>query len=484
MTEFSREEKEALVLALTEKANRVKYNLIDTLFPDSGPLRRELYKKHIDFMNAGRDFTERAFVAGNQTGKTTTGLYELVTHCLGRYPEWWEGKRFNKPVMCWLVGDRGDSIRDGMQRDLLGNNERGTGLIPKDCLGDLSALTGTANGIGTYKIKHVSGEWSTIIVKTYNAGKNAFESAKVDVIMLDEEVPMDIYTECQIRTITTGGTVFNTFTPDSGLKETILHFMEKPKVDEPAKFMTMVGWNDVPHLSEDRKKQLLATIPLHMRDVKTKGIPYLGSGAIFPIPESEIVCIPFVIPEYWPRAYGFDPGWNKTAAIWGAYDPASDIWYLYSEYYRGQAETEVHVAGVKSRGDWITGAADPHGSKNGRGVNSESFLESYQRQGLQLILSTPAGPGSVEIGINAVYSRLSTGRLKIFSSLTNWFYEYRMYRRDDNGKVVMINNHLMDATRYLMLNGENIMTSIFEVTEKPKKRVSQLDNERSNITGY
>lgn len=494
MSEFSREDKELMITLLQEKEERVKYNLIKSLFPDQGPtlagclksLSRDNYEKHIEFLNSGAEFTERAFIAGNQTGKTTTGLYELVTHCTGDYPDWWKGKRFTKPVMCWLVGDRGDSIRDGMQRDLIGKEGFGTGLIPKDKFATTpTALQGTPGGFGTYKVRHKSGGISVIIVKTYLAGKNAFESAKVDVIMLDEECPIDIYVECQIRTITTGGTVYLTFTPDSGLTETVLHFLEKSKSGEPEKFVVMVGWDDVPHLSEERKKQLLATIPLHMRDVKTKGIPYLGSGAIFPIEESEIICTPFKIPAYWPKAYGFDPGWNKTAVVWGAYDPESDTWYLYDEYYRGQAETEVHVAAIKQRGQWIQGVADPHGSKGGKGVNAESFIEAYDRQGLVLMLANPSGAGSVELGISEVYSRLSTGRLKIFRNLQNWFYEYRMYRRNDKGQVVLMHNHLMDATRYLMLNGQQVMETEVDEQEFNNEHQSRYgDGEISPITGY
>lgn len=489
---LTRSEQEELLLLLTEKENRTKFNYIKTLFPDKGitlpgclkPLSRENYEKHISFLNSGSDHTERAFIAGNQTGKTTTGLYEMVTHCTGDYPDWWEGKRFNRPVMCWLVGDRGDSIRDGMQRDLIGKEEFGTGLIPKDSfVGTPTALQGTPGGYGTYRIKHKSGGISTIIVKTYQAGKNAFESAKVDVIMLDEEVPLDIYVECQIRTITTGGTVYNTFTPDSGLTETVIHFLEKAKPGDPEKFVTMVGWDDVPHLAEERKKQLLATIPPHMRDVKTKGIPYLGAGAIWPIPEADITCRPFKIPNYWPRCYAFDPGWNKTAALWMAYDAEADIMYLYSEYYRGQAEPEVHATAVKARGEWMNGVADPHGSKNGRGVHAESFLEAYERLGLNLSLSSPAGSGSVELRINEVYSRLSTGRMKVFDTLVNWFYEYRMYRRNDKGEVVKMNNHLMDDTGYLALNALNIMSTEIDESDWDKKPVQDND-EINEITGY
>src|SRR5262249_28450196 len=56
----------------------------------------------------------------------------------------------------------------------------------------------------------------------------------------------------------------------------------------------------------------------HQRKSRTEGVPDLGAGAIFPIAESDIIVKDFPIPEYWPRSYGMDTGWNWTAAVWGA----------------------------------------------------------------------------------------------------------------------------------------------------------------------
>src|ERR1017187_2243178 len=64
-----------------------------TMFPDEGPYRRELYPRHMEFLAAGATFRERLFMAGNRTGKTETGAYELTCHLTGQYPAWWRGKR-------------------------------------------------------------------------------------------------------------------------------------------------------------------------------------------------------------------------------------------------------------------------------------------------------------------------------------------------------------------------------------------------------
>lgn len=207
-------------------------------------------------------------------------------------------------------------------------------------------------------------------------------------------------------------------------------------------------WDDVPHLSEQVKAEMLEAMEPHMRDARTKGIPVLGVGAIYPVPESTIVVEPFRIPEYWPRAYGLDVGWNRTAAIWGAHDRDADCVYLYSEHYQGQAAPAVHADAIQQRGPWIWGAIDPASAGSGQ-MDGRKLREEYQRLGLNLM----DADNTVEAGIHTVYQRLVAGRLKVFSNCRNWLSEFRIYRRDENGKIVKEIDHLMDATRYLIMSG-------------------------------
>jgi hypothetical protein len=64
---------------------------IYSLFPETGPLSRHKYSKHVEFFEAGAKFQERAFIAANRIGKTTAAAYELTCHLLGWYPDWWPG---------------------------------------------------------------------------------------------------------------------------------------------------------------------------------------------------------------------------------------------------------------------------------------------------------------------------------------------------------------------------------------------------------
>lgn len=215
-----------------------------------------------------------------------------------------------------------------------------------------------------------------------------------------------------------------------------------------SKFVVSCTWEDVPHLSDEDIRDMMAALPPHQRDARSKGVPSLGSGAIYPVSEDDILVDPFEIPVFWPRAYGMDVGWKRTAVVWAAHDRENDIVYLYSEHYRGQAEPSIHAASIRARGEWISGAIDP--ASRGRGQrDGEQLFQNYLDLGLNLV---PAENG-VEAGLFDVWQRLSTGRLKVFRNLQSWLGEYRLYRRDENGKIVKDNDHLMDATRYLVVSG-------------------------------
>jgi hypothetical protein len=214
------------------------------------------------------------------------------------------------------------------------------------------------------------------------------------------------------------------------------------------KFAVQVGWNEVPHLSEDAKAAMLDSIQPFERDARTKGIPQLGAGAIYPVPESEIVCEPFAIPAHFPQVYALDVGWNRTAALWGAHDAENDVLYLYGEHYRGQAEPAIHAEAIKARGDWIPGVIDP-ASRGRAQKDGEQLLVAYASLGLALAIANNA----VDTGIQNVWMRLSSGRLKVFKTLQAFLGEYRVYRRDEKGNIVKQNDHLMDCMRYLVMSG-------------------------------
>lgn len=207
----------------------------------------------------------------------------------------------------------------------------------------------------------------------------------------------------------------------------------------------------MPHLDEQTKKELLASTPPYLREARSKGLPSLGSGAIYPVSWEDVIVDPFPIPEFWKRAYGMDVGWNKTAAIWLAKDPEQDVLYAVSEYYKGESLPVVHATGIKARGEWIPGAIDP--AARGRSqIDGERLFVQYEELGLNIHKANNA----VEAGLYEVWSLIETGRLKFFRTLQNTAKEYRLYRRDEKGKIVKKFDHAMDAVRYGVMEFDNI----------------------------
>lgn len=457
-----------LLQLLEEKQRRASRRKIYAYYPDKGPLRRELYPKHLSFFEAGVKYRQRLMLAANRVGKTEgVGLYELVWHLTGDYPEWWTGRRFDRPIKAWAAGDTGKTVREILQAKLLGPvGQWGTGLVPGDTIERISRGAGVADSVDSIYVRSKFGGLSQLTLKSYDQRRESFQGTEQDVILLDEEPPMDIYTECLLRTMTNNGMLMLTFTPLMGMSEVVLAFLPGGQIEERAdgsKFVVMATWDDVPHLNDDVKKELWDSIPPFQRDARSKGVPQLGAGAIYPVPESDIVVADFVIPDHWPRSYGMDVGWNRTAAVWGATDLETSTTYLYSEHYRGQAEPIIHADSIKGRGDWIPGVIDP-ASRGRNQKDGDQLLQQYVELGLNLQTAINAR----EAGLYAVWQRMSGGKLKVFKSMSNWLSEFRLYRRDEKGNVVKENDHLMDATRYLVVSGLQVAT-----TEPVKRNVDR-----------
>ena len=438
---------------------------IESFYLDRGPLRRELYAKHMEFFEAGARYNERMFMAANRVGKSEgAGAYETTLHLTGKYPPWWKGRRFNRPIMAWAAGETSKTTRDIIQHALLGPGPiYGTGIIPADAIIGTVPKAGVPEAVEIIRVRHISGGVSELTLKSYDQGRESFVGTRRDLVWLDEECVREIYTECLTRTLSTvpgepNGIMILSQTPLWGMTDIVRDFLEAP--EGSTKRLISATWDDVPHLSPETKEELFKSIPAYQRDARTKGIPQLGSGAIYKISDDDILVKPFDIPKHWPRCFGLDVGWNKTAAIWGARDNESGVLYLYSEHYRAHEEPHVHTEAIKQRGTWVPGVIDPASAGRSQ-KDGEQLLALYRKAGLNL---QPA-VNAVEAGIFACEQLMYGGRLKVFNSLSNWYSEFRMYRRDQDGRIVKEHDHLMDAMRYLIMSGRDRMK-----TEPPPKR--------------
>lgn len=211
--------------------------------------------------------------------------------------------------------------------------------------------------------------------------------------------------------------------------------------------------DDAEHYTPQERAAIIASYPAHEREARIKGIPSMGSGRVFPIPEEDITCEPFTIPADWSQIVGVDFGWDHPfAAIRLAWDRDNDTVYLTGEYAQRESTPVIHAAAVKPWGAWLPVAWPHDGLQHDKG-SGEALKAQYEAQGLKMLHEKATftdGGNGVEAGIMEMLDRMQTGRWKVFSTLGGWFQEFRLYHRVD-GLIVKERDDRISASRYALM---------------------------------
>ena len=418
---------------------------------------------------------QRTLMCANQVGKSFCGAMEAAIHLTGRYPDWWMGHRFTKPIDMMIGGLTNESVKKICQKELFGeptdDSKFGTGTVPIDCL-DIERTTRKAGVPDAYEsvlVKHSSGGWSNAMFMAYEQGAKKHMGHRIDLGWMDEEPPEDIWSQYIRGTLSTQGILYMTFTPEEGITKVVYSFLNDIK---PGQALLRATWDDAPHMDHNRREQALGAIPSHQREMRSKGIPMMGSGLVFPVQEESIKCDPFEIPAHWPRICGIDFGISHPfAAAWVAWDRDTDCVYVYDAYREAGANAATHSSSIKKRGNWPI--VWPHDGLNREKSSGEPLAELYRKEGLNMLMqqfSNPPAPGtdegkggnSVEYGIMDVLTRMEMQRLKIFSNLKEVWEEIRQYHRVD-GKIVPLYDDLMSAMRYACLSIRHAQTATLKL---------------------
>lgn len=437
---------------LAEEDSERKYNRLAYMYPASGELGRQAYPKQMQIFADGRTFRERGFMGGNGAGKTFgVGAYETALHATGLYPEWWPGKRFGGTTDIWAAGNTRETTRDIVQAKLFGdmakrgNEAFGTGMIPRHLLGEPKVLPNTGKAFDYVPVRNASGDWSVIGLKSYEQGRTAFEGLEKHFIWPDEEPPEDCYVEMLMRGRKVDGVILTTFTPLKGQTPLVKRFMQAEQERALGRSISVVicGMDDVPHLTEKEKDEMLAGVPVWQRKARRTGYPTLGTGLIYPVDEAQFVVRPFQIPAHFRRMFGFDYGLHNTACVWIAIDDDTDTSYVYKDYKAGGQAVPVHAVAIKAQGHWIPGIGD----SSAKDSDGSQIVQKYRDQGVRMRV-VKKGAGSVAAGIEEMFGRLESGRAKVFSTCTVFLDEIRQYHTDEKGQIVKVNDHCLDAWRY------------------------------------
>ena len=445
---MSRAEKIEYLNLLQEKARRMHDRMLQTTYT-------KLYQWQRQFNAATKDSDFSLLMAANQVGKSLTGCVIDAYHLTGEYPDDWEGHKFEFPPRMWLLGFSMEKTRDLLQEKLFGkyNGCFPGGYVRADLiLGHLSA-TGTTNAMREVQVKHKSGGTSIVQFWSYSQGAHALMGDVVDWFHIDEE-PRDaaIYPQVITRTINgnkgNGGKGILTFTPENGRTELVIQFMDN---SSNGQYYQRVEWKDAPHITPDKAERMLAQYPSWQRDMRTRGLPLLGTGLIFDLDMEKCKVKRFECPDHWLVINGMDFGWDHPQAhvqLW--IDP--DDWCIYVAQAMKASKLQPFEVWerVKSWAKDIPSAwpADGFQTEKGTGKTQKSYYEEAGWDMCHHQAKWPDDGNSVEQGLIEIYKLIQLGQFKIFDHLSDVFEEFSQYHRDDNGKIVKIKDDILDAIRY------------------------------------
>lgn len=423
-------------------------------------------KKQHEHILAGATWPERLLKAGNQNGKTICAGYETAIHMTGFYPSWWDGHRFDKAVRVWIVGVSALMTRDGAQKVMLGDPSSaealGTGMIPKELIvGKPTSSRSITDGVDTFVVRHISGDHSSATFKSCEQGREKFQSEKVDIIWLDEEPPLDIYTECLTRTTVSEGIVYMTFTPLGGVTPVVDRFLKEKPAGTHVTSMTIF---DAEHISPERRAQMMASWPKHERKARALGEPYLGSNAVFEEVDSEDLKVPLMLlpngdihhkefgiidTSAWSKLWAIDFGISHPfAAVLLAWDKEYDAVYVLKCIRMAGGIPKQHAERMLAIAAAVPVAWPHDGHQRDKGSGIE-LMQSYKKEKLSMLpmhATFPTGGYGTEAGVREMLVRMRSQRFFVAEGCSEWFEEFGSYYRKD-GLIVKKGDDLLSATR-------------------------------------
>jgi phage terminase large subunit-like protein len=450
------------------------------------------YIKHNEFHKLGKFAKFRMLAGGNRTGKTRTGCIETAQHLTLNYSPYWEGYKYKRPITSWVCGVTRLAVKETLERRLFDGMADEPPLISYDLIAKKIPIDHCYH---IYTPKGIS----KVFFKSYEQGRDNFQGALIDLLHCDEEpLSYDIWTEAITRTMNTSedsyGMGYLTMTPLKGTTKLITKFFQEERECENGeteifqipqgevrddRAYIVVGWEDALHLTDKEKQILIKSYSPHELEARTKGIPSIGSGLVYPVPEEMVTYCPskITIPEHWPKVFGMDFGWkpSPTVALFAAHDRDNDVVYIYGEYGQLERTPQQHSFELMKHGvDWMPGVHDP-AAKMSSQADGSKLINLYKECGVRNLF---AADNSKEAGVLTVLQRMQNGKLKICKTLSKTLAEFRMYARDEKGIIKKGNDHYMDTLRYIIMSGLKVA--------KPKNLIAPLDDYKygNSINSY
>jgi phage terminase large subunit-like protein len=440
--------------------------------------RRKRYRK-FDFMDSSFFYpTQKAFFAagssgvhqrmlygGNQSGKTLAAAFEITCHLTGAYPAWWTGKRFDKPIRVWAVGESTMLVRDTLQRKLCGDDEFGTGLIPLESFGKKPVMIpGGTGAVDTLFVTHqtdgLTDGTSSLSFKSYEQRREKLQGETIDVVWCDEKPDEDIYSELLARTSATDGILIVSYTPvgAGGSAGLTYKFLSEPSSDRA---VFRIRGDEVKHISEARREELSESYSDAERETRLEGRPQLGTGPVFPLELLPTIVRSFSpdheIASYARWCVGIDFGFGHpfaAALIAWAHD-TGQIWVVDS-FRMERSSALYHTQRIHSmtRGLRVPIAWPHDGHQHDKGSGLPLSLQ-YKNLGANMMSGHAINHGTktnaVEPALEEMRDMMFTGKLTIAGHNHELLEELRNYHRDEDFRIVKQRDDLVSAVRYAIM---------------------------------
>lgn len=444
------------------------------------------YDWQVNWHQMGQRCDQRGMICANRTGKTRTAAAEVAIHTTGVYPKWWKGHRLHV-ANDWIVcGITNESVRDIQQKALIGRIDEnrmsdGSGWIPRLSIKKVHfRQSNVANVVDYVEIKHKSGQISHIWFKSYEQGAAKMQGVAMDGVWMDEEPESqqdEIFSELQTRLVDKSGILLFTRTPLLGLTTMVQHFMDGGE----GIYYATATWDGSPHITAAVREVVGSRYLEHERATRITGVPMMGSGMVYDVPDEVLLCKPFPLASHYRRICGVDFGIDHPAAgAWLAHDADSDVVWLFDCYRQSNWTAAQNAHTIRSRGAWIP-VAWPHDGMirdKGGGV---ALKDQYEEHDVNMLHTSAryrddtGGGQAREPATIDLLERMRTDRFKVFDTpqCRMFLNEIRMLHRKQQGnqgpKIHAVNDDIESAVRYGLMMLRFAVSEVEATTERPAR---------------
>lgn len=440
------------------------------------------------FFNANRDI--KAFFGSNRSGKTTAGIYEDCCHATGYYPDWWKGRRWDRPTIGRIFAS---DFSNGVRVITKKLHE----WIPKSSIIDIHRNNLKADV--EWYIKHTSGGTSYFNIMSYEQDVDLAEGWEGDWAHFDEPPPRELYIATARGLVDRDGLTLFSLTP---LKEPWL-FDEIYNSKNNNVFSVVC---DMRHnvlrknplsgqwigLKEEAIKKFEEKLTEEERETRVHGKFRYLAGRIWKewdrdihtfnrskwVKGKENVVVDGEPPHHWPRCLILDPhDRNPHALLWVALDETNESW-MYREAYLAEHTIEDVVEYIRkvelaAREKVNLRIIDPNFGPKKYANTGNTVRDEFEMAGRKLNypIRFMFGDDHKEVARKAVAQALKFDSLKplgllnhpqwhIASDLKECIYqvehyvwdEFRLSDRDPKEKPKDLNTHFPDLFQYYSLS--------------------------------